>query len=325
MRQEKGFGDYGNMAEAYDDGRMAFPQWIFDELLARTSSMDLPSDQLPVLDVGCGTGVATRQLYDVGFTRVIGTDIDPRMLAQARIQRIHKIDFLPTLDEKGSISRAEWNARSKRYLAAYHRDIEHRRILYMQTPVAELPFISRSFKVVTTFGALSWFCDDEASMWRLKHVLKQKGLLMAADEECMFTHQGLEEIKNRYAPKRPKRRRSLPPVEVLKRYNFQRIEFFERTEDRKIDFWKASNYLLAASWLNFVPKDRLAELKRDHVVLCKQLADSEGMLTWQFRFSVAFAYKDFVGVRQRAERKRKREERRVRKYLATSSDRETGL
>jgi SAM-dependent methyltransferase len=63
---------FGARAERYDRARPRYP----DALIERMAATE-------VLDVGCGTGIAARQLQAAG-ARVLGVDVDPRMAEFAR-------------------------------------------------------------------------------------------------------------------------------------------------------------------------------------------------------------------------------------------------
>lgn len=67
---------FGADAERYDRARPRYP----DALIARIAAESPGPD---VLDVGCGTGIAARQLQAVGC-RVLGVDVDARMADFAR-------------------------------------------------------------------------------------------------------------------------------------------------------------------------------------------------------------------------------------------------
>jgi SAM-dependent methyltransferase len=69
-------------AERYDRYRPAYPDAVIDELLGPEPRT------LAVLDVGCGTGIASRQMADRGDT-VLGVEVAPRM---SEIARSHGID-----------------------------------------------------------------------------------------------------------------------------------------------------------------------------------------------------------------------------------------
>lgn len=69
-------------AERYDRCRPTYPNPLIDELLgAEPTGLD-------VLDVGCGTGIASRQMVERG-AKVLGVELAPRMV---EIARSHGID-----------------------------------------------------------------------------------------------------------------------------------------------------------------------------------------------------------------------------------------
>jgi SAM-dependent methyltransferase len=73
---------FDQQAEAYDRSRPAYPEAVIDELLG-----PVPVG-LDVLDVGCGTGIASRQMAERG-AEVLGVELAPRM---AEIARGHGVD-----------------------------------------------------------------------------------------------------------------------------------------------------------------------------------------------------------------------------------------
>jgi SAM-dependent methyltransferase len=72
---------FGQQAEAYDRFRPTYPEAVIDELLG-----PLPVG-LDVLDVGCGTGIASRQMARRG-AKVLGVELAPRMAEIARDQGV---------------------------------------------------------------------------------------------------------------------------------------------------------------------------------------------------------------------------------------------
>jgi len=73
---------FDQQAEAYDRFRPTYPDGVIDELLG-----PVPAG-LDVLDVGCGTGIASRQMAKRG-TKVLGVELAPRM---AEIARGHGVE-----------------------------------------------------------------------------------------------------------------------------------------------------------------------------------------------------------------------------------------
>ncbi len=68
---------FDQQAEAYDRFRPTYPDAVIDELLG-----PVPAG-LDVLDVGCGTGIASRQMAQRG-AKVLGVELAPRMADIAR-------------------------------------------------------------------------------------------------------------------------------------------------------------------------------------------------------------------------------------------------
>lgn len=68
---------FGQEAERYDRCRPSYPDAVIDELLGRKPV------GLDVLDVGCGTGIASRQMAERG-ANVLGVEVAPQMAGIAR-------------------------------------------------------------------------------------------------------------------------------------------------------------------------------------------------------------------------------------------------
>ena len=73
---------FDEQAEAYDRFRPTYPDAVIDEVLG-----PVPAG-LDVLDVGCGTGIASRQIAQRG-AKVLGVELGPRM---AEIARGHGVE-----------------------------------------------------------------------------------------------------------------------------------------------------------------------------------------------------------------------------------------
>jgi SAM-dependent methyltransferase len=67
---------FGAAAARYDRARPAYPRALIDRIVAAAPGRD-------VLDVGCGTGIASRQFQEAGCA-VLGVDADARMAEFAR-------------------------------------------------------------------------------------------------------------------------------------------------------------------------------------------------------------------------------------------------
>lgn len=71
-------GNFGHLRQAYTQARLPFPEGVIRYIVQY-----LPLTSAAVLDVGCGTGIGTRQLHEKGLT-VIGSDIDSAMIEEAQ-------------------------------------------------------------------------------------------------------------------------------------------------------------------------------------------------------------------------------------------------
>jgi SAM-dependent methyltransferase len=67
---------FGADAERYDRARPRYPDDMVKRIVEASPGPDF-------VDVGCGTGIATRQFAETGC-RVLGVDVDARMVEQAR-------------------------------------------------------------------------------------------------------------------------------------------------------------------------------------------------------------------------------------------------
>lgn len=67
---------FGAEAQRYDRARPRYPQAMVERIVAASPGPE-------VLDVGCGTGIATRQFQAAGAS-VVGVDVDARMVELAR-------------------------------------------------------------------------------------------------------------------------------------------------------------------------------------------------------------------------------------------------
>jgi SAM-dependent methyltransferase len=85
-------------AERYDRSRPTYPDAVIDEMLGPEPAV------LDVLDVGCGTGIASRQVAQRG-AKVLGVEVAPRM---AEIARSHGIDVEVTAFE-------DWDAAGRTF------------------------------------------------------------------------------------------------------------------------------------------------------------------------------------------------------------------
>jgi len=128
---------FGELREAYEIGRLDYP---IESIQYICSLVKIGSK---VLDLGCGTGIATRQLEESGL-RVFGCDSDDKMVEIAKKYKKSNIEY-------------------------YVADAD------------KLPFYDGEFDMVTAFGAFHWFSDN-GSVSEIKRILKNSGLFVVINK-----------------------------------------------------------------------------------------------------------------------------------------------
>ena len=131
----KPFGEFGKLAVQYDTFRPSYPKKAIS-FIYNTIGVKQPD----ILDLGCGTGISTRQLAkNKGL--IVGYDADKQMLKVALQQNQNQSN-----------------------------------ISYRNGRAEKLPFENNSFDGVTAFIAFHWFMNKKA-INEIKRVLKSHGAL----------------------------------------------------------------------------------------------------------------------------------------------------
>lgn len=150
------FANFGKQSSYYSKGRREYPDTVF--LYLKT----LLQDKDPILDIGCGTGISTRQLARHGFEDVQGVDKDSKMLEEAQENK------------------------------------EFKHILYFQAQASKMPFRMGQFKAITCFSSFHWF-SDSLSINEMKRVLKKTGYIFIVQKQDRVPFGGY--IKDRITEK----------------------------------------------------------------------------------------------------------------------------
>lgn len=152
--------NFGILSSEYKVARRGYPS----DLYVYIKSL-IDKEYASTLDLGCGTGISTRELKKYGFD-VIGADKDVTMLATARE--------------------------------------ENDDILYVEALAKSSSFSDEYFDLVTAFTAFHWFNDLE-SLTEIKRILKPEGLFFAAlkgnqeTDEVKEFNKGYQDILAKYA------------------------------------------------------------------------------------------------------------------------------
>ena len=130
--------DWGRTSAEYAKYRDIYPKEFFQKIIDR----DLCTKGQKVLDLGTGTGVLPRNMYQYGATWT-GTDISPEQIEQAK--RLSEAEGL--------------------------------NIDFIAIPTEDIDFPKESFDVITACQCF-WYFDHERVMPKLAELLKQEGKLL---------------------------------------------------------------------------------------------------------------------------------------------------
>lgn len=152
--------NFGILRDEYNTARRGYPIEVYAYL------HELVEAENPhTLDLGCGTGISTRELIESGFD-MIGADKDAAMLEVA---------------QKHSPN-----------------------IKFVVATADQLPFSDNEFDIITAFTAFHWFNNQE-SLTEIRRVLKPGGVFFAAlksnkqSEETRVFRRGYTDILKKYA------------------------------------------------------------------------------------------------------------------------------
>lgn len=215
LRTKKGYGDFGNLSKNYDKMRKGFPEDVIDYIFQKIEKMH-PF----ILDIGCGTGIATEQLCEKG-ANVAGTDVDAEMIRQAEADN--------------------------RYLIEYH-----------VATAEKQPFKDKMFDAVTAFSAFHWF-TNKVTLSENKRVLKPGGYFFAVNKNEVddFKKKNKEILQRFINQKLPYAKNEYDPKKVLEENFFQSIDEKIFPVSEYFNLEEAVGYIQTMSVWNLVPKNKI--------------------------------------------------------------------
>jgi len=212
--KKDGYGIFGNLSKTYDEVRPTMPGGVIDDFFSHLSS------QKPlVIDLGCGTGIITRQLATRGAI-VTGTDIDSRMIEQARQH-------------------------------------QHEHINYLVAPTEKLPFPDSTFDAATAFSAFHWFANIDA-LTEIKRVLKGKGVFFVANRNQVgdIRKKYLDILRSFTDEPLPSAKRDYKPADLLRSTGFTNVEEKKSPIVEKLTVGQSLAYVHSTSLWNLVPDNK---------------------------------------------------------------------
>lgn len=172
---------FGESAANYHNSRQPYPRDVFNLIQEQSRN------NKTLLDLGCGTGIATVELKSLGFAHVYGCDYDQDMIAQAQ--------------------------------AVNHSDIH-----YLTSLANDMPFNDNHFDVITAFGSFHWFCDDE-SVNEIKRILIDKGVVFIINKnDASSFREDVLKIAGQFCTlQQAYQKQHYDPAAVLERHQFKSI------------------------------------------------------------------------------------------------------
>lgn len=210
--------NFGPMGSDYDVSRKGYPDEVFEYIKSF-----IKNDNQITLDIGCGTGISTRQLKEHHF-EVTGADKDQAMIKIA---------------------------------------IQHNfRIPYFVATTEALPFKSEQFDIVTAFNSFHWFNNDK-SLTEIKRVLKIGGIFFAILKVSSENNNGYFSIYKKYAGDYFDSTKNHFKRESLIKSGFSNIEEKNFDFDEKYTVNDALTLVKSLSLWNLVPKNKKPEMLKE--------------------------------------------------------------
>lgn len=205
------YGAFGSFAERYAAGRREFPEETIDLI------MDAIGRRHPqILDLGCGTGIATRQVSSRGAI-ALGCDISREMINIAVCQ----------------------DAINSAYVVGSAEDI---------------PFNDAIFDGVTCFSSFHWF-DYLAAGKEIRRVLKPNALLAVINKrDTSALKSAFRDLVSSFvkAPL-PNVKATYNPMETLPTSGFENIRRHTAYASERLSVEDAVAYFQSVSLWNLVP------------------------------------------------------------------------
>ena len=235
QKSRNGYGSFGNLSKSYNEARRGFPSTVFEYFKEGT-----PIKNSSIADLGCGTGISTRQLASEGAI-VIGVDRDPKMIEVAQ-------------------------------------DTPYQKVSYVCTPTEKLPFDDERFDIATAFSSFHWFANKKALL-EIRRVLKPKGTIFVVNKNDVgdFRKNYRAILKKFIMHDLPDTKKDYKPVDLLRDY-FESVEEKVFLTKELFSLFEALTYLKSVSIWNLVPENQKKEALKELEKFCKNRMTSEKLV-----------------------------------------------
>lgn len=226
-----GYGNFGNLSKQYAEARQDFPLEVIDWFWLLVKNQNAR-----ILDLGCGTGISTRQIAESGGV-VIGCDVDKQMIVEAK----------KTNDG----------------------------LEYLVVGAENLPFSNAEFDAISAFSAFHWFANEQA-LSEIQRVIKLGGVFFVVNKNDTgdFKSGYKKIIKSVLNQDLPEAKKEYKPEKLLKESGFTDIQIRNFEVNEYFSPECAIQYLQSVSIWNLVPsnmKSTILKLLEDY---CQERAIS---------------------------------------------------
>jgi ubiquinone/menaquinone biosynthesis C-methylase UbiE len=204
----------------------SFPELVDAEVFTYLSSF-ANDKSTTVLDIGCGTGIATRQIFHKNIGSVFACDKDRDNIEMAK--------------KEGP-----------------------RNIHYFTAPNSTIPLVSNVADIVTLFDKFHCFFEDQKRMKEIKRVLKRNGVffIVNKDEVGGFTIGFREKLEELLKRSFSDGKQYYNPRSVLEQNSFQKITTRHFQLKERFTLKDALHAVQAIVRWKTIPESRRAEVAR---------------------------------------------------------------
>ncbi len=232
--------DWGRTSEDYAKYRDIYPQEFYNKIVKRKLCINGQN----VLDVGTGTGVIPRNMYQYGADWT-GTDISENQIAYARLlsQNMH--------------------------------------IKYLVSATENLDFPDNSFDVITACQCF-WYFDHKITSALFDKILKNEGRLLLLYMAWLPYEDGIagasEDLVLKYSPKWSGAGETMHPIAIPEVYEDRFELIYHEEYPLKVHFTRESwnGRMKACRGIGAsLSTDEIAEWEKEHMELLKKIAPDE--------------------------------------------------
>ncbi|MCC2631387.1 MAG: SAM-dependent methyltransferase [Patescibacteria group bacterium] len=219
-------GNYGNLADAYEEGRQEYPSYVMSHV------RDLVANEpgAKTLDIGCGTGISTRDLAGwIPGAVIDGVDADEDCIQKAL-------------------------------------EVGGQGLTYQVASAQNLPFLDEMFHMATTFGSFHWWYRLPGVLDEVLRILEPGGIFVIVNKNDTGTfRKELVEIIERLCdkPVRKSVKEDYDPVQVMQNDGRWEVESKEWQHIEQFDLEGLISQIRSMTPWNVVLEKKSKELEKE--------------------------------------------------------------